>query len=105
MFTVIDRLTGVEADLKQIVYDESWTNSLVPDKNGWLLSDDGCLYLDDACGNHVPVPPDRFEVRMQPPKEWVDLLKFIISPDCESNSDYRYITATAKQLLEKLEVK
>lgn len=62
IFKVIDKQTGEEADIQQIV-KEDWAQRLVyTDVLGFLISEDGALYLADACGNFIPCSYDRFKV-------------------------------------------
>lgn len=62
IFRVIDKRTGEEADIQQII-KENWTQRLVySDMLGFLISEDGGLYLADTCGNLIPCDYERFKV-------------------------------------------
>jgi len=62
IFKVIDKQTGEEADIQQIV-KEDWAQRLVySDMLGFLISEEGGLYLADTCGNLVPCDYERFKV-------------------------------------------
>ena len=63
-FTVIDPNTGKYPDCREIVLLEDWTRNLVYcDVEQFLISEDGNLFLMDDCGQIVPCPPDRFQVK------------------------------------------
>lgn len=62
VFEVIDKKTGKEADIQQIV-KEDWAQRLVySDILGFLINDEGELYLADRCGNLIQCSYDRFKV-------------------------------------------
>lgn len=62
IFKVIDKQTGKEADIQQIT-QEDWAQRLVyTDMMGFLISQEGGLYLADTCGNFVPCNYERFKV-------------------------------------------
>jgi hypothetical protein len=62
-FTVIDKLTGQEADQIKIIRNESWASHLrTRDIDGWALMDYGTLVLIDNL-NRIAYPPEgRFEI-------------------------------------------
>lgn len=58
LFYVIDKKTGKEPDLEQIVLTEDWAKDLVYyDIAGFLLSEYGSLILADEYGNWAYCPP------------------------------------------------
>jgi len=62
-FRVIDKLTGEEADVKQIAFNEDWARGLIwCDMEGFYVGEEGTLILVDECGEFAYCPPDRFEV-------------------------------------------
>lgn len=62
VFIVVDKKTGEEADIQQII-KEDWAQRLVPTEVlGFFISEDGTLYLADTHGNFVPCSCDRFKV-------------------------------------------
>ena len=79
-FTVIDKQTGKYPNLQAIALNEDWANNLTYcDMSGFLVGEDGNLYLADDCGNMACCPQDRFEVvqwisvkdRLPEPNTWV----------------------------------
>lgn len=65
-FRVIDKRTG-----KEPIYDhnhlfkEKWfkeSHLIYCDLDSWVISEEGCLWLTDDCGNVGYPPSDRFEV-------------------------------------------
>lgn len=63
LFKVIDKRTGKEADVKEIVEQEEWADRLVWGSGyRFCLSEDGCLVLADEMGNFVFCDNDRFKV-------------------------------------------
>ena len=66
-FTVIDNLTGREADTYEIALHEQWAKHLMYcDMEGFALMEDGTLILIDECGRFEYCPIGRFTV------EWED---------------------------------
>lgn len=66
-FDVVDTTTGEYPDWGRIAREESWAKGLVYcDMDGIAILEDGSLILLDECGNCVPCPPDRFEIRFLP---------------------------------------
>lgn len=66
-FDVVDTTTGEYPDWERIAREESWAKGLVYcDMDGIAILEDGSLILLDECGNYVPCPPDRFEIRFLP---------------------------------------
>ena len=64
-FSVTDKQTGKYPDVEQIALTEEWAKSLIYcDISGFVMGEDGNLYLADDCGNIVCCPPDRFDVKM-----------------------------------------
>jgi len=62
-FTVIDNLTGKEADEYKIVKSEDWAKHLMlGDIEAFALEDNGSLLLIDDCGNVAYCPDDRFSI-------------------------------------------
>ena len=62
-FKVIDKKTGKEADVEKIALKEEWAQHLIYcDMDGFLIGEDGSLYLADECSHWAYAPPDRFEV-------------------------------------------
>ena len=62
-FSVIDTKTGKYPDLQKIALKEDWAKGLMYcDMEGFAISEDGCLYLMDECGNMVVCPEGRFRV-------------------------------------------
>jgi hypothetical protein len=62
IFTVIDKKTGAEPDLRSIA-QEDWADNLVYcDIDGFYIDSYGTLILADECGNHAICPDDRFIV-------------------------------------------
>ena len=62
-FTVIDNLTGKEADEYTIAKTEDWAKGLMwMDIEGFALEDDGTLLLVDECGGVAYCPDERFSV-------------------------------------------
>lgn len=85
LFKVIDKQTGKEADIQQIV-QEDWAYKLVyTDVIGFLLGDDGCLYLADSCGNFVPCDLNRFEVAISALEEEVEKIEKIQESEVDNN--------------------
>ena len=63
-FDVVDTKTGQYPDWEHIARTEDWADGLVYcDIDGIAIREDGSLILLDECGNCVPCPRDRFEVR------------------------------------------
>lgn len=61
-FKVIDKTTGETPDIHKLAFTEEWAMSLAHyDVQGFLLDEDGHLYLCDDCGCFVQCPLDRFE--------------------------------------------
>ena len=68
-FDVVDTTTGKYPDWERIAREESWAKGLVYcDMDGIAILEDGSLILLDECGNCVPCPPDRFEIRRRLPE-------------------------------------
>ena len=62
-FIVIDKTTGVEADIEHIALNEDWASRLIYcDMEGFAIEQEGSLLLLDECGNHAYCPEDRFDV-------------------------------------------
>jgi hypothetical protein len=65
-FTVIDKKTGEYPDYKKIAREEEWAKHLIYcDISGFLIDEDGNLYLSDDCDNVACCPADRFEVTFE----------------------------------------
>lgn len=63
-FDVVDTKTGQYPDWEHIARTEDWADGLVYcDIDGIAIREDGSLILLDECGNCVPCPRDRFEIR------------------------------------------
>lgn len=63
-FDVVDTKTGQHPDWEHIARTEDWADGLVYcDIDGIAILEDGSLILLDECGNCVPCPRDRFEIR------------------------------------------
>lgn len=63
-FDVVDTKTGQYPDWEHIARTEDWADGLVYcDIDGIAILEDGSLILLDECGNCVPCPRDRFEIR------------------------------------------
>ena len=63
-FTVFDKKTQAEADPYEIALHEEWANRLCYcDMEGFVIGEDGALYLMDECGQYACCDPDRFVVR------------------------------------------
>lgn len=63
-FDVVDTKTGQYPDWEHIARTENWADGLVYcDIDGIAIREDGSLILLDECGNCVPCPRDRFEIR------------------------------------------
>ena len=63
-FDVVDTKTGQYPDWGHIARTEDWADGLVYcDIDGIAIQEDGSLILLDECGNYVPCPRDRFEIR------------------------------------------
>ena len=63
-FDVVDTKTGQYPDWEHIATTEDWADGLVYcDIDGIAILEDGSLILLDECGNCVPCPRDRFEIR------------------------------------------
>lgn len=63
-FDVVDTKTGQYPDWEHIARTEDWADGLVYcDIDGIAIQEDGSLILLDECGNCVPCPRDRFEIR------------------------------------------
>lgn len=63
-FDVVDTKTGQYPDWEHIARTEDWADGLVYcDIDGIAIQEDGSLILLDECGNYVPCPRDRFEIR------------------------------------------
>ena len=76
-FVVIDKETGKEADLYEIVMksynEESWAKDLVfCDLEGWAIQDDGTLIVCDECGTFAYPPQERFEIWVKLPGKKVE---------------------------------
>jgi len=70
-FTVIDKQTGKKPNLKQIAIREAWAQNLLSmDMDGFMVDQDGGLYLVDDCNNMVSCPEGRFQV------EWNDETRY-----------------------------
>ena len=68
-FTVIDKLTGIEANPMEIALHELWAERLMAfDMEGFAIQQDGTLILMDECGSFTYCPDGRFEIR------WLDHL-------------------------------
>ena len=66
-FDVVDTKTGQYPDWEHIARTENWADGLVYcDIDGIAILEDGSLILLDECGNCVPCPRDRFEIRRRP---------------------------------------
>lgn len=64
LFKVIDRQSGQEVDALTVAAEmdrDGRLGNVSPRKNGWILEDDGCLAISDACGNFQYVDAKRFE--------------------------------------------
>ena len=62
-FSVVDTKTGQYPDLEEIVLKEEWAKRLMYcNIKGFLIGDDGLLYLMDECGNYAVCPEGRFKV-------------------------------------------
>lgn len=62
-FEVIDTKTNAYPNLKKIALKEKWAQGLCYcDMEGFLLDEEGNLYLADECGNCVCCPLERFKV-------------------------------------------
>lgn len=65
-FEVIDLRTGKYPDLERIALREKWAKGLIYcDMEGFLLGEDGTLYLADECNNYVVCPHNRFSITMR----------------------------------------
>lgn len=65
-FTVIDKQTGKYPNLQAIVRKEDWAKNLIYcDVDGFLVNEDGYLFLYDDYGNIAYCPQDRFKVIYQ----------------------------------------
>ena len=63
-FTVIDKITGKEADVERIALTEEWAKGIIYcDMEGFAITDEGCLVLLDECGHFEYCDERRFEVR------------------------------------------
>lgn len=63
-FTVIDKITGKEADVERIALTEEWAKGLIYcDMEGFAVTEYGDLILLDECGRYVDVSQERFEVK------------------------------------------
>lgn len=63
-FDVVDTKTGQYPDWEHIARTEDWADGLVYcDIDSIAIREDGSLILLDECGNCVPCPRDRFEIR------------------------------------------
>lgn len=63
MFTVIDRKTGKDPDLRKISKKEDWAAKLIYcDMDGFAVKENGGLVLMDKYGNVANCPPGRFDV-------------------------------------------
>lgn len=70
MFTVIDKITGKEADIWEIALHEKWAQDLVYcDMEGFAIEEDGTLILLDECGRHRYCPEGRFEIVWEDDKQ------------------------------------
>ena len=67
-FRVIDRNTGVEADMQQVALTEKWASGLAwCDMECFALSQfGGAPLLMDECGNVAYCPDGRFMIEMLP---------------------------------------
>ena len=62
-FKVIDLLTNEDPNLYTIALYEGWTENLCyTDVSGFMLDEDGILYLADDCNNIAACPNDRFKI-------------------------------------------
>jgi len=60
-FQVLDRLTNQRADAVQIALNEDWARGLFHyDMGGFVITEDGTLYLTDLSGGWRKCPKDRF---------------------------------------------
>lgn len=87
-FDVIDKTTGLPPDLRKIALEEDWVkagNLIYCDMDGFMLDQDGSLYLVDDCNNMVSCPEGRFEVRW---KNLVPRTQFVLAPDPVSARTY-----------------
>lgn len=65
-FDVIDKTTGQKPDLRKMALEEDWVKNaglIYCDMDGFMLDQDGNLYLIDDCNTMVPCPAGRFEVK------------------------------------------
>lgn len=68
IFEVIDKQTGLEADIEEIANTEEWAKFLMSiDMEGWAIDEQGTLFLQDECGNMAyPPDTDRFKILWNP---------------------------------------
>lgn len=65
-FSVIDLLTGKEADISNIALTEEWAKDLIYcDMEGFHIDEDGTLCLADECGKYAYCPHDRFRIEVE----------------------------------------
>ena len=61
-FIVIDKQTGREANIGEIMKEEWASNLMRHDIEGFAIMESGGLALLDECGNWAYCPPDRFDI-------------------------------------------
>lgn len=82
-FRVIDTKTGKEPDQSEIALRETWAQSLIwCDMDGFVLHQDGDLYLTDECGGMALCPEGRFRIQ------------FVDIPLCDPTQPSRPISIT-----------
>ena len=73
IFWVVDKKTGREADMEDIVLHEDWAHALIwCDMEGFAILQNGSLILVDECGNYEFCPEGRFEIVKYDPEEVTD---------------------------------
>ena len=90
-FKVIDKKTGKEADVEEIVLHEDWAKGLVYcDIEGFAITEGGELILADECGKFAYCPEDKFEIQFDAPAVEVpkDVLKAYYLGYSQANVDF-----------------
>jgi hypothetical protein len=64
-FTIIDKTTGKAPDLRAIALEDWAINASYGSTLGFLIDEEGILYLMDRCGSVVECPQDRFIVEVK----------------------------------------
>lgn len=89
MFKVIDKKTGKEADVEEIVLHEDWAKGLIYcDIEGFAITEDGALILADECGKFAYCPDSRFEIQFDADTEEAEWEEIKTNPPIWGHREY-----------------